>query len=147
MICFMFSSVYLHQRATALLQHFPNALRDAILLPDVEDKEHTNLYLSLQHPGATFDQYFHQNPMFVKRHCKFQVPPPEKLYPIISELFQQYGPLEDALTGLLLFNDQAWKSAKNILSAGLPYLIVLMLGWPLQYDWPRLPWSLWPMVD
>jgi hypothetical protein len=48
-------------------------------------------------------------------------------------LFQKYGPLKDAQTGLPLFNAQAWKVAKNILELIKAGYISDPPGVPLYY--------------
>ena len=45
------------------------------------------------------------------------IPPPEKLYPKVKQLFEIYGPLKCARTGRSLFDNEAWKQSKNILKS------------------------------
>ena len=94
---------------------FSRALRDAIFLPDPEDKRQIESYLARQSPPLTFEQKLQSKPSFIKKHCKHLVPPPDQLFNIVSALFRDYGPLKDAQTSIPLFNAQAWKTVKNIL--------------------------------
>jgi hypothetical protein len=48
-------------------------------------------------------------------HCKWSIPPPEQLYPLVERVFRTYGALKDAQSGLPLFNSAAWTVSKNIL--------------------------------
>lgn len=94
---------------------FSRALRDAIFLPNATDKRQIESYLARQSPPITFAEKVQSNLSWIKKHCKHVVPPPEQLYPIVSGLFQDYGPLKDAQTGIPLFNAQAWQTVKKIL--------------------------------
>ncbi|OBZ77815.1 hypothetical protein A0H81_02815 [Grifola frondosa] len=77
---------------------FTRALRDAILLPDENDKAAVEAVLKTQ--GCR-----------VKRFA----PPPEILCSCVSAVVKMYGPLKDAVTGQLLFNDVSWEKAVNVL--------------------------------
>ncbi|KAJ6546376.1 hypothetical protein B0H10DRAFT_2243630 [Mycena sp. CBHHK59/15] len=72
---------------------FARALRDAIFIPDATDKARIWLW----------------------RRCKRIIPPPEELYPLVAKVFEIFGHLKDAKTGLPLFNSAAWAVAKNVL--------------------------------
>ena len=50
------------------------------------------------------------------KHCKWVVPAPEVLYPMVAKVLHSYGSLKDAKTGQPMFIKSAWKSAKNILT-------------------------------
>ncbi|KAK0246140.1 hypothetical protein EDD85DRAFT_944545 [Armillaria nabsnona] len=90
-------------------------LRDAIFLPDPEDMRLIVSFLAHQSPPMTWKECLRKNSGFIKKHCKFTVPPPEVLYDLVAKLFRTYRPLKDAQTGLPLFNANTWKTAKNIL--------------------------------
>lgn len=100
-------------RAHALKRPFARALRDAILIPDQEDRR--RLSIELAKIGTTFEQYIRTNPRSAWRHVKRIIPPPEQLLPAVQKVFTTYGPLLDAKTGLPLFNSAAWHAAKNVL--------------------------------
>ena len=112
---------------------FSQALRDAIFLPNPEDKQQIESYLARQSPPLTFEQKLQKNPSFIKKHCKHIVPPPEQLFNVVSALFRDYGPLKDAQTGIPLFNAQAWKTVKNILELIKKGYISDPPGVPLYY--------------
>jgi len=94
---------------------FSRALRDAIFLPDAEDKKRIVSFLACQNPPMTWNECLQSNPQFIKKHCKHVVPPPEQLYGLVSKVFEIYGPLKDAQTGISLFSSSTWKTVKNIL--------------------------------
>lgn len=112
---------------------FSRALRDAIFLPDPEDKQRIESYLACKSPLLTFEQKLQSNPSFIKKHCKHIVPPPEQLFDIVSALFRDYGPLKDGQTGIPLFNAQAWKTVKNVLELIKKGYISDPPGVPLYY--------------
>ncbi len=111
----VFQMLYI-ARAHGLRVTFAQTLRDAIFLPDAEDKRRLVSYLSRLTPPMTWDECLRSKPSLIKRHCKHVVPPPEVLYNVVAKVFSTYGPLRDAQTHLPLFNAAAWKTAKNILS-------------------------------
>ncbi len=112
----VFNMLYI-SRVHGLRYAFANALRDAIFVPDKQDKENITRYLStLPAPRNSWDYMVRTAPRWVWRHCKRLIPPPELLYPHVSRVFQTYGPLKDAKTGQPLFNTAAWHTAKNILA-------------------------------
>jgi hypothetical protein len=94
---------------------FGIALRDAILIPNAEDKQRIENVLALQ--GTSWNDRLRSNPRWLWRRCRRSVPPPKELYEAVSEVFYAYGPLKDSKTKLPLFNPQAWKDARNILKA------------------------------
>ncbi|KAF6745215.1 hypothetical protein DFP72DRAFT_1077806 [Ephemerocybe angulata] len=103
------------QKNHGLRVTFARALRDAIFLPDAEDKRKLESVLARQTPPLTYDEGLRRNPQMIKRHVKHVVPPPEQLFTLVSKLFEVYGPLKDAQTGQPLFSPSAWKSAKSVL--------------------------------
>lgn len=94
---------------------FAIALRDAILIPTEEDKRRISAYLISQ--KTSWEERLQFNARWLWRRCRRVIPPPEKLYPAVQEVYQTYGPLTDAKTKKPLFNTQAWKDAKNVLKA------------------------------
>ena len=94
---------------------FAHALRDAMLIPDEDDRCQITAYLVLI--GSTWEEMLLINAKWLWKRCKRVVPPPDILYPAVKEVFETYGPLLDAATGVPLFNRQAWKDAKNIMKA------------------------------
>ncbi|KAJ7587518.1 hypothetical protein C8J56DRAFT_786255 [Mycena floridula] len=91
---------------------FAQALREAIFIPDLEDKRRMVVYLARQSPPMTWEECLRSKPGLIKKHCRHVVPLPEQLYPVVSAVFKLYGPLKDAATGLPLFNAAAWKSQR-----------------------------------
>ncbi|KAF8576166.1 hypothetical protein K439DRAFT_1623052 [Ramaria rubella] len=105
---------------------FACALRDALFVPDQEDKKQISAYGASLNPPRTWDDLLCNSPSWLWRHCKHIIPPPEELYPMVAKMFHTYGPLQDAKTGLPLFNTAAWHVAKNILS-------IVQLGYVSDY--------------
>ena len=95
---------------------FARALRDALFIPDKEDKQRISAWAATLDPPMTFDDLVRQRPSWVWRRCKRIIPPPEELYPLVHKVFNVYGSLKDAKTGATLFNTSAWHAAKNILT-------------------------------
>jgi hypothetical protein len=95
---------------------FARAMRDALFIPDEEDKRRITAWGQSQKPPQTFDYLVQSRPAWVWKHCKRVIPPPEQLYPLVAGVFRIYGPLKDAKTGQPLFNSRAWHVAKNILT-------------------------------
>ena len=112
---------------------FSRALRDAIFIPAQEDKRRVEAYLSRQTPPISWSQCLQSKPSFIKRHCKFVVPLPEQLYVIVSGLFNVYGPLKDAQTGVPLFSAQTWKVVKSVLELIKAGCVSDPPGVPLYY--------------
>jgi len=116
---------------------FTQALRDAIFIPDQEDKQRICAYGQTLDPPQSWDYMLRKHTKWLLQHCKHLIPPPEQLYPLVAKVFQTYGPLIDARTEEPLFNTAAWRTAKNILTLiqngylsdppGLPFTIALEL--------------------
>ncbi|KAF9522304.1 hypothetical protein CPB83DRAFT_116942 [Crepidotus variabilis] len=98
-----------------LRKEFGRALRDAIFIPDKEDRLRIAAWAAALKPPRTFEQLVASQPKWVWRHCRRIIPPPEILFPLIQRLFEVYGPLKDASTQAPLFSKDNWKIAKNIL--------------------------------
>ncbi|KAF9041798.1 hypothetical protein BDZ89DRAFT_317341 [Hymenopellis radicata] len=93
---------------------FARTLRDAIFLPDKDDKRRLISWLARQNPPMTWDECCIFKPTLIKHHCKMSVPPAEVLYPVVSKVIETYGPLKDT-QGTPLFGKATWNSVKNIL--------------------------------
>ncbi|KAG6835693.1 hypothetical protein H0H93_015646 [Arthromyces matolae] len=101
--------------AHGLRVDFSLALRDAIFIPDIEDKQRIIAWGASQNPPLTWEVMLRTRAKWLWRHCKRTIPPPEQLHPLVEVVFRTYGPLKDAKSGLPLFNSSAWNTAKNIL--------------------------------
>jgi len=98
----------------SLRKEFARALHDVLFVPDQEDCHHIITWLSTAKPPRTFEQVQAANPSWLWKHCRRIIPPPEILSPLINNFFLVYGPPKDAVTGLPLFNESHWKTAKQI---------------------------------
>jgi hypothetical protein len=92
---------------------FARALRDAIFIPDKDDKMRISAYL--ESTGSSWEEVLRFNARWLWKRCKRIIPPPELLYPVVKEVFSSYGPLLDSEKKQPLFNAQAWKDAENVL--------------------------------
>ncbi|KAJ6447607.1 hypothetical protein C8R47DRAFT_1231364 [Mycena vitilis] len=101
--------------AHGLRIEFARALRDAIFIPDAEDKARIIAWGQRQNPPQSWEELLRKRPKWVLRRCKRIIPPPEQLYGDVAEVFRIFGPLKDATTGLPLFNHAAWAVSKNVL--------------------------------
>jgi hypothetical protein len=95
-----------------LRRPFSRALRDALFLPDPEDKAAVERVLEKR--KTTFKQMVLSKPDWVWQRVKRYVPPPEILVARVHIVLQTYGPLKDATTGLPLFNDASWDKARCV---------------------------------
>jgi hypothetical protein len=86
------------------------ALHDKIFIPDKEDKARIETYLKTK--NLTWEEQLRLNPRWIWRRCKCVVPPPDKLYDAMQEVYMLYGPQKDSKTKMPLFNAQAWHNAK-----------------------------------
>lgn len=96
-----------------LRRPFARALRDAIFLPDPDDKAAVEGVLSKK--NISFDQKVLYKSDWVWQRVKRLVPPPEILTPRVIEVLQKFGPLKDAITGEPLFNNASWEKAQNVI--------------------------------
>ena len=94
---------------------FARALRDAIFIPDPEDRRRIELWGSAQKPPLTFEQIRATHPAWLWKRCKRIIPPPNILYPAVANVLRTYGPLRDAASRAPLFNHNTWQIAKHIL--------------------------------
>ncbi|KAG2224491.1 hypothetical protein INT45_010557, partial [Circinella minor] len=102
-------------RRHGLANDFSRRLRDALFVVDEDDKKKVEAVLLKQ--GTTWNEKLIKNPRWLFRRVKRTIPPPEKLYPKVKQLFEIYGPLKCARTGRSLFDNEAWKQSKNILKS------------------------------
>jgi hypothetical protein len=96
-----------------LRRPFARALRDAIFIPDEEDKAAVSQVLETRHIG--FEEMVLRDPGWVWKRVRRYVPPPEILYPRVKLVLQIYGPLKDAITGQPLFNQASWDKVESVL--------------------------------
>ncbi|KAK0504943.1 hypothetical protein EDD18DRAFT_1060502 [Armillaria luteobubalina] len=92
---------------------FAQAFRDALFIPNSEDKARIEVWLESK--GLKWKDMLCYKSRWLWRHCCRTIPPPEVLYPLVHDVLFTWGPLKDAKTGLPLFNTSAWHTAKNIL--------------------------------
>ena len=98
-----------------LRKEFGRALRDVLFVADKEDRMRIGTWARKLNPPKTFEQLELSQPNWVRKRCRRIIPPPHDLFPMVEKLFYEYGPLKDASTHLPLFNQQNWKTAKQIL--------------------------------
>ncbi|KAF5381364.1 hypothetical protein D9615_008300 [Tricholomella constricta] len=98
-----------------LLREFAIALRDAIFIPDTTDKARIVAWGRAQKPPQSWDDIIFKRAHWLFRRCKRIIPPPEKLLLLVAKVFETFGPLKDAKSGLPLFNSAAWAVARNTL--------------------------------
>lgn len=99
----------------ALRKEFAFVLRDALLIPDNEDRARISQYGALLDPPQTFEQLRASRSSWVWRRCKRVIPPPEELYSHVEKVFLTYGPLRDEKTKKPLFSPHNWHAARQIL--------------------------------
>ncbi|KAG6826161.1 hypothetical protein H0H92_000919 [Tricholoma furcatifolium] len=98
-----------------LLQEFATTLRDAMFIWDQTDKSRIEAWGRTQNPPQSFNDILFTRPKWLLKRCKRIIPPAEQLFPLVKNVFETYGPLRDAKSGLPLFNSAAWAVSKNIL--------------------------------
>ena len=98
-----------------LRKEFARVLRDAIFVPDREDRMRISAWASCLKPPKTFESLQMTRPAWLWKRCRRVIPPPNILFPLIERLFATYGPLKDSTTNLPLFNRHNWKTARGIL--------------------------------
>lgn len=100
-------------RAHGLRAAFARALRDALFVPDKDDRERVSAYLSST--GSSWEEKLRLDPKWLWKRCKRVIPPPNIIFPLVADVYKTYGPLRDAKTGAPLFNENAWKASRNVL--------------------------------
>jgi 3'-5' exonuclease len=98
-----------------LRKEFGRTLRDILFVADKEDRMRIATWAMKLNPPKSFQQLELSQPNWVHKRCRRIIPPPHDLFPMVEKLFLEYGPLRDASTHLPLFNQQNWKTAKQIL--------------------------------
>ena len=98
-----------------LAKEFKRRFRDAIFVANSEDRDRIEKHLRTI--GHSWDYMLTKNPAWVLRRCRRTVPQPEDLYPVVQNLFAEYGPLECDTTKKPLFDHETWKQARNVLKA------------------------------
>jgi hypothetical protein len=96
-----------------LRRPFAHALRDAIFLPDPEDKVAVEAVLAKK--NISFEQKVLYKSDWVWQRVKWLVPPSEILTPHVMHVLQKFGPLKDAVMGEPLFNSASWEKARNVI--------------------------------
>ncbi|EKM73567.1 hypothetical protein AGABI1DRAFT_134505 [Agaricus bisporus var. burnettii JB137-S8] len=99
-----------------LRKQFTRELRDAIFIPDEEDRIRVNTWGAQQNPPQTYESLRNSSPQFLRQHCKHVIPPPHVLYPLVAHVFKTYGPLIDPKTKKPLFSTNNWQTANNVLN-------------------------------
>ena len=92
---------------------FAWAFRDAIFVPDPLAKEQVSRVLLAK--GTTFDKQLASNPAWVHARVPRRIPTPQKLYPILRQLFAEYEDLLDARTKKPLFDSTAKEKKEGVL--------------------------------
>ncbi|KAJ7193618.1 hypothetical protein GGX14DRAFT_378783, partial [Mycena pura] len=119
--------------AHGLRVEFARALRDAIFIPDPADKARIISWGLRQSPPQDWNSFLRKSSKWLWRRCKRIIPPPEELYPLVAAVFETFGPLKDAKSGLPLFNASAWAVAKNVLELIQKGFLSDPPGIPLYY--------------
>ncbi|KAH9475789.1 Werner syndrome ATP-dependent helicase-like protein [Psilocybe cubensis] len=98
-----------------LRAEFARQLRDAIFIPDGEDRAKISAWGAMQTPPLTFEQIQKLRPRWLWKRCKRIIPPADILHGLLKKVFETFGPLKDATTGAPLFNFNDWKTSGHIL--------------------------------
>ncbi|KAK1227239.1 hypothetical protein PQX77_009768, partial [Marasmius sp. AFHP31] len=94
---------------------FAWSMRDAVFIPDPQDKARIIAWGKRQSPPQSWESLVFRRARWVWKRCKRYIPPPEDLYERVEKVLRTYGPLKDATTGLPLFNSAAWTVTRNVL--------------------------------
>ncbi|KAI0683211.1 hypothetical protein BC835DRAFT_1311178, partial [Cytidiella melzeri] len=95
--------------------HIPykRALRDAIFLPDPNDRAAVEQVLAKRQ--ITWETMVTWKPKWVWQRVQRLLPTITILHEQVGNVFRTYGPMKDAKTQRPLFNNDAWDRAKNVL--------------------------------
>lgn len=96
-------------------KEFSRKLRDSLFICDEEDRANIEAHLLSQ--GQSWESMLKSKPWWIYRRVRRIVPSPEKLLPVVKDLFHTYGPLTCAKTGRTLFDDNTVKIAERVLKA------------------------------
>ncbi|KAF7776631.1 hypothetical protein Agabi119p4_5024 [Agaricus bisporus var. burnettii] len=111
----MFHMIYL-SATHGLRKQFTRELRDAIFIPDQQDRNRIDAWGSTQTPPETYEKLRNASPEWIRKRCRHTIPPPHILYPLVRKVFSTYGPIVDPTTKQPLFSSNSqWKMARNIL--------------------------------
>ena len=91
------------------LQHglhrpFSKALSRAFFIPNLDNRRAVNHVL--RQKNTTYEAKLRSNPDYIRKRVRYRVPPPEKLFSRIATVLKTFGPLCDAQTKQLLFNEK-----------------------------------------
>ncbi len=95
---------------------FANTLWDAIFIPNKDDKDRIETWAASFNPPTLFEKLKQSSPKILWKHCHRIIPPPELLYPLVHQIFDTFGPLQDTQSKQPLFNKATWHTSKNILA-------------------------------
>ena len=111
----VFNMFYISKRH-GLRYQFVHELRDAIFIPDQQDKARIDAWGATQNPRLSYEKLRNISPQWVREQCKHIIPPPKVLYAYVGKVFLTYGPLKDPRSQAPLFNADNWQTAKQIMS-------------------------------
>jgi 3'-5' exonuclease len=111
----VFNMFYISRRH-GLRYQFVRELRDAIFIPDQQDKARIDAWGATQNPRLSYEKLRNISPEWVRKRCKHIIPPPKILYAYVGKVFLTYGPLKDPRSQAPLFNADNWQTAKQIMS-------------------------------
>jgi hypothetical protein len=95
-----------------LKNEFTRRLRDALFVPDGEDRLLVSRFLESQ--DMRWEDKFESDPDWILRRTKRVIPPDNELVPVVERLFNDYGPIRCATSGWRLFDNEAWRQAEHI---------------------------------
>jgi hypothetical protein len=120
---------------------FMFSLMNAFFIHEQEDLERVKAYLSWK--GHDFDAYLKYKSDWIHQRVRRIVPPAGELYNRVKKVFDFYETVQDAASGMDLFNEKAKKESKLILDAILDNYLSDPVGVSLYsfegYDSHRLP--------
>jgi hypothetical protein len=96
-----------------LSRQFARAMSAAMFIDNEDDR--ACVTARLEKEGSSYATALKYQKTSIRKLVRRHIPPPIKLYPLLSELFRIYGPLKDLKTDTPLFNTSAWASAKSVL--------------------------------
>jgi len=111
----MFSICFTFPPHTLCVLILLRELRDAIFIPDEDDKSRIDAWGATQDPPQKYAILRNTSPQWIREHCKHIIPAPNRLHHLVSRVFRTYGPLVDPKTNKPLFTLDNWKTAKHVL--------------------------------